>query len=293
MSSTSSTARSRERTLRVAWILSAWAPFTSGAAFWIGGTAVLLGDFLRRTSEFIGVFVSWLVVRRNMSDPGDRIASSSSSDSNRVAHSDGLTGSANPSSPGDRGSSDDPSSTGDLTRSGGQAKSDDRVVSDHSSDHGLPYLSPASRRREGIASLVTAAAMIISAFVIAARAVGQVLSPVQAGDLSLGLFVASAGALVNSAFWRRFRRLANERSTPVVEAQWRLYRAKSATDCAVLAVLLMHKLYPHSHWPAYADSLVSVCISLLLAISGVTVMNQSIGVLSGANTTSPSRSSPE
>jgi len=219
MSSASSTARSRERTLRVAWILSAWAPFTSGAAFWIGGTAVLLGDFLRRTSEFIGVFVSWLVVWRSSSEPGDR---------------------------------------------------------------GDP-----SPRREGVASLVTAAAMIVSACAIAVRAVAQVLSPVEAGNLSLGMFVVSAGALVNMAFWRRFRRLADERSTPVVEAQWRLYRAKTATDCAVLAVLLMHKLYPQSHWPAYADSIVSVCISVLLAISGVTVVNRSIGALSGADTASP------
>jgi divalent metal cation (Fe/Co/Zn/Cd) transporter len=234
MSSTSSTAGSRERTLRVAWILSAWAPFTSGAAFWIGGTAVLLGDFLRRTSEFIGVFVSWLAVRRNLSEPG----------------------------------------------SGGGAS--------HSSDPDEPYLSPASRRREGIASLVTAAAMIISACAIAARAVAQVLSPVRAGNLSLGLFVVSAGALVNIAFWRRFRRLADERSTPVVEAQWRLYRAKSATDCAVLAVLLIHKLYPVSHWPAYADSFVSVCISLLLAVSGVTVVNRSVSAISGADTASRS-----
>ena len=78
----------------------------------------------------------------------------------------------------------------------------------------------------------------------------------------------------------------------MVEAQSRLYGTKSAADCAVLAVLLMHRLYPHSDWPAYVDSSVSVCISLLLAASGITVMNRSIGFLSGTNTADPSTSPP-
>jgi divalent metal cation (Fe/Co/Zn/Cd) transporter len=366
MSTASRAARSREKTLRVAWILSAWAPLASGAAFWTGGTAVLLADFLRRTSEFIGVFVSWVVVRRNLTDPGagdlacsdDLVSSDSLARADNLAGSDDPAGScdlgdfasshdlASPDSPAtsddlasscdldnfasshdpasadspatsdERAGSDDvvcsggPSGSHDPVCSDSAAGSDDLVCSDGaassndsagmtnldssegSSASGLRCLSRAGRRREAIASLVTAGAMIISACAVAARAVGQTLSPVRAGNLSLGLFVVSAGALVNLAFWRRFRRLANEQSTPVVEAQSRLYGTKSAADCAVLAVLLMHRLYPHSDWPAYVDSSVSVCISLLLAASGITVMNRSIGFLSGTNTADPSTSPP-
>jgi ferrous-iron efflux pump FieF len=220
--------QSRERTLRAAWMLSAWAPFTSFAAYWTGGTAILLGDFLRRTSEFIGIFVSWVVVRR----------------------------------------------------SGGAAEGAD--LSLRQSDDLL--------RREAVASLVTATAMIVSACVIAVRAVSQALAPEPPGNLALGLFIASAGLLVNLVFWRRFARLTSQQPTPVVEAQWRLYRAKTATDCAVLTVLVLRKAWPSAVWLAYLDALASIGIGLLLVASGIAVVRRSMAAMVQHSISDPTQS---
>ena len=128
MSTASRAARSREKTLRVAWILSAWAPLASGAAFWTGGTAVLLADFLRRTSEFIGVFVSWVVVRRNLTDPGagDLACSDDLVSSDSLARADNLAGSDDPAGSCDLG---DFASSHDLASPDSPATSDDPASS--------------------------------------------------------------------------------------------------------------------------------------------------------------------
>lgn len=56
--------RARERTLRAAVLLSAWAPFATFAALLIGRSATQAADFVRRTVEFAAVLGSWLAFRR-------------------------------------------------------------------------------------------------------------------------------------------------------------------------------------------------------------------------------------
>ncbi len=59
--------RARERTLRAAVLLSAWAPFATLAALLLGRSATQAADFVRRTVEFVAVLVSWLSFRRSRS----------------------------------------------------------------------------------------------------------------------------------------------------------------------------------------------------------------------------------
>lgn len=56
--------RSREKTLRVAVFLSAWAPFATFAALLIGRSTTQAADFVRRTVEFGAVLGSWIAFRR-------------------------------------------------------------------------------------------------------------------------------------------------------------------------------------------------------------------------------------
>jgi divalent metal cation (Fe/Co/Zn/Cd) transporter len=56
-------ANSREKTLLVAFLLSLWAPFTTGLAVLLSRSTTQLADFIRRTAELIALFVSWQVFR--------------------------------------------------------------------------------------------------------------------------------------------------------------------------------------------------------------------------------------
>jgi divalent metal cation (Fe/Co/Zn/Cd) transporter len=54
---------SRERTLLVSMLLSAWAPLATGLAVLLSQSSTQLADFIRRTVELAALFVSWFVFR--------------------------------------------------------------------------------------------------------------------------------------------------------------------------------------------------------------------------------------
>jgi divalent metal cation (Fe/Co/Zn/Cd) transporter len=56
-------AKSRERTLRASFLLSAWAPFVTGLAVIMSQSTTQIADFVRRTTELIALFISWQVFR--------------------------------------------------------------------------------------------------------------------------------------------------------------------------------------------------------------------------------------
>jgi divalent metal cation (Fe/Co/Zn/Cd) transporter len=56
--------KSKEITLRAAWLLSSWAPITTWIAYIMGGSITLLADFLRRTLELAVLFSNWLIFKK-------------------------------------------------------------------------------------------------------------------------------------------------------------------------------------------------------------------------------------
>ncbi len=63
------TAKSSERTLLVALLLSAPGPLVTGIAAITSGSATQIADFLRRTSELAATFMSWWVFRKLQRSP--------------------------------------------------------------------------------------------------------------------------------------------------------------------------------------------------------------------------------
>ena len=56
-------AASREKTLLIAFLLSVWAPLTTGLAVLMSQSTTQVADFIRRTVELVALFVSWQVFR--------------------------------------------------------------------------------------------------------------------------------------------------------------------------------------------------------------------------------------
>lgn len=56
-------AASREKTLLVAFLLSAWAPLATGLAVLMSHSTTQVADFIRRTVELVALFISWQVFR--------------------------------------------------------------------------------------------------------------------------------------------------------------------------------------------------------------------------------------
>jgi hypothetical protein len=71
----------RERTLLVALLLSAWAPFVTGWAVVLSQSTTQVADFVRRTVELVAIAVAWAVFRRLrgvIPRPATRVGSSAS-----------------------------------------------------------------------------------------------------------------------------------------------------------------------------------------------------------------------
>jgi divalent metal cation (Fe/Co/Zn/Cd) transporter len=62
-------ARSRERTLLAAVLLSMWAPLTTGIAVLLSHSTTQLADFVRRSVELVALVVAWRVFR-HLQRPG-------------------------------------------------------------------------------------------------------------------------------------------------------------------------------------------------------------------------------
>jgi len=51
----------KEKLLRAAWLVSFLAPLSTFIAYYLGETPVLLAIFLRRTNEFLALFLAWVI----------------------------------------------------------------------------------------------------------------------------------------------------------------------------------------------------------------------------------------
>lgn len=193
---TGNLAREKERTLRIAWLLSAWAPLATGLALYLGPSTILLADFLRRTSELIALFLSWLVFLRIARNPG-----------------------ADP----------------------------------------LIF-----RKQEHQASLAVAAVMLFSLVVIAVNAIRRLAADAEVGWILPGMLIAVAGGGVNLWLWRRNRRLSRQEPGPLIDAQWRFYRAKTWIDACVILTLTGGALTREIGVSAWVDVTGSAVIAVFL-----------------------------
>ena len=163
--------REQEKILRAAWMVSLLAPLSTGLAYYLGQTSVLLADFLRRSNEFLALLLAWVVFIK-------------------VCQAE-------------------------------QEGQQDRV-------------SWLERLSSSFMTLV----MLISGGVVFYSAFNQLLSPEPPGWLILGIFISSAGLLVNGYFWYKNYQLDKKSNTVLMANQWRFYRAKTLMDLVVLTSLL-------------------------------------------------------
>lgn len=123
------------------------------------------------------------------------------------------------------------------------------------------------RKLESLSSLFLAAVMLFSFAVVFYNAILRFRAPGLVGWVVPGILVATGGALVNGWFWSRNRRLARLESSPVFEGQWRLYRAKTVMDLAVIVTLGAGMLLRPYPWSVYIDPAGSVFVAVFLLVS--------------------------
>jgi cation diffusion facilitator family transporter len=129
---------------------------------------------------------------------------------------------------------------------------------------------------ENISSLAVAGAMIFSWLIVTYSAIERLRHPAPLGSVGLALFVTGGSALVNIWMWRKNLRLLQTEPSPILDSQWRLYRAKTVANICVVSSLLLGLALREYAWSLYIDPIGALIISGFLLQSAYRVVTDSV-----------------
>ncbi len=133
--------------------------------------------------------------------------------------------------------------------------------------HVQPSTAREQVRLENLCSLLIASVMLLSCALIAYNSYLRFIEPAPLGTVLPGLVVPLGGLAVNGWFWRKGSLLARQESTPVVESQWRLCRAKAVLDLCVLSTLICTLALGPGLQSRYIDLAGAAAIGVFLIVS--------------------------
>jgi len=126
--------------------------------------------------------------------------------------------------------------------------------------------------------IATGAIMMVSILIIFFSAFHRIFVPEPIG--MDGVFIAVplmlVTAIVDTYHWHKNYRLSKNDPSPIMEAQWRLRRAKAFSDIAVLLSLVFSVVLMGFWWAVYIDPVVSFIIIGFLLVAGVREITSSL-----------------
>ena len=133
----------------------------------------------------------------------------------------------------------------------------------HQFDYGLGKL-------ENLTGIIVAWIMFLSLMIVLYSAFYRFHHPqeLHSTGVSLGIVLMLAGVCTNTWLWIKNYRVACKEYSPIMESQWRLFRAKAVADFTVLVTLvLIIGLRNTVSWAVYIDPLGSLAIAGFLLFS--------------------------
>ncbi|HVP97116.1 cation transporter [Methanoregula sp.] len=138
-------------------------------------------------------------------------------------------------------------------------------------DYGMGKFETFTRSATGIVMLVSLIIIFFTAF--HRIFVPETLQPAGA-FIAVPMMIISA--IIDTYLWQKNYRISRVEPSPIMEAQWRLRRAKSFADVAVLLSLVLSFALIGYSWATYIDPFVSFVIIGFLLIAGFREISSSI-----------------
>jgi cation diffusion facilitator family transporter len=141
-------------------------------------------------------------------------------------------------------------------------------------DYGLGKL-------ENLTSIIVAWLMFLSLIIVVYSAVGRFREPHELNmtGVGLGIIFMVIGGGANIWLWIKNYRVARRGHSPIMESQWRLFRAKAVADITVLATLVLSVVLRRHPWAHYIDPCGSLVIAGFLLFSIYHVLANSVNDL--------------
>ena len=133
------------------------------------------------------------------------------------------------------------------------------------------HLNPTFQKWEPRSGILVAIILAFSVIGVIYTSIDRLYDPPVLDNLLPGLILSLIGIFVNAWFWRKKNKLVQQKSTPILEAQWRLYRSKTIMD-VVTVISLTGTIYLQDYeLGRYIDPAASVLLAGFLIHSAVVV----------------------
>jgi cation diffusion facilitator family transporter len=129
---------------------------------------------------------------------------------------------------------------------------------------------------ENLSSLLVALVMVGAWAGILFAAWNRFPAPVAVHGVELGLTFELIAAVINGILWQRGRSLARRVPSPLMEAQWRLFRVKAMGNLCISGCLTLTVAFPDRAFTLYVDPLGSVLLSSLLLATAYGLITSSM-----------------
>lgn len=118
-------------------------------------------------------------------------------------------------------------------------------------------------------NLAITLAMILSGITMFAVGIARLFTYNASGKVIIGLITAIMGTLFNSFFALRYKILVSEHHNPIIERQYKLYKAKAYVDLVVLVALATVFIAPNSQLARYVDAIGCIMVAIYLIYNGI------------------------
>ena len=129
---------------------------------------------------------------------------------------------------------------------------------------------------EQLASLLVAATLFVSFAVIFGTGIMRLLNPQPLHNPYFGLLYAALGTLGNGFVWWKDYQLNQRSPSPVIEAQWKLFRAKTLATTIVVVTVGFSLLSSNETVELYLDPIGSLVLALFLLHSSYSMVSTSM-----------------
>jgi ferrous-iron efflux pump FieF len=131
---------------------------------------------------------------------------------------------------------------------------------------------------ESLTRIITGGVMLVSLGILLVFTSFRLLHPepfdMDAAIIGIPLMVLAS--IADSYHWRTYYRRAQKEPTPIMEAQWRLRRAKTFSDLLILLALVLSVVLASWHWAEYIDPVASFIIIGFLLLAGYREISSSL-----------------
>jgi cation diffusion facilitator family transporter len=129
---------------------------------------------------------------------------------------------------------------------------------------------------EQLASLAVATALFVSFLLAFGSGLARFWSPQALESTTFGFIFAILGTIGNAFLWLKDYRYYLASPSPVMESQWKLFRAKTCATTVVTLSLGLSMIFSESSVSNYFDPLGSLILSLFLLYSSYSMVSTSM-----------------